>query len=341
MQAAIEARLRRLVAGPYHTGAVLGWSRNGVTEFAAAGDLGPDDPYFAASCTKLVTTVLVRMLADAGRLDLDQPFLEVLADDGLERLCVWRGEDLTGRITIRHLLQHRSGLPDYLESAREGRGLLGELMAGRDRGWTLAEVAGIARRQGPVGRPGEMRRAHYSDTNFQILGRVIEVLSGRSFAAEARARVFAPLGLEASYVYADPADRRPRVMRHGAGVLDVPKAMASFQADGGLVTTARDGVRLVAGLFGGALLPRDWWRAHADWRPVFFPMRYGTGLMMYRLPRLMTGFRAMRPLIGHGGLSGAVMFHDPETGLALAGTVNQAGRRSTVYRLAAAFGLDG
>jgi hypothetical protein len=49
----------------------------------------------------------------------------------------------------------------------------------------------------------------------------------------------------------------------------------------------------------------------------------------------MTGFRKLPPLIGHSGLSGAVIFHSPQSGLYLAGTVNQVDRRSAVFQLLA------
>lgn len=329
----VQTRLDRLVAGKWHSGAVLATSRAGVTRMAAAGDLDGDTPFFAASATKLVTTVLMVMLAREGRLALDAPFRSILTGEATAGLHVRGGTDRTGEITLRHLLQHCSGLPDYFQSATPKSGLLAELTRGNDRGWSFAEAMEMARPLGPVGAVGDLRRAHYSDTNFQILGQVIAEVEGESYAAVAQRRVFAPLGLLQTWIHTDPQDLRPPALRHGAAALMIPRAMASFQADGGMVTTAREGLDLLEGIFGGGLLPKDWWRGMDDWRRMFFPLRYGTGMMMFALPRVMTGFRRLPDMIGHSGLSGAVLFFAPQTGVMVAGTVNQIAHPGTVFRV--------
>jgi len=229
-------------------------------------------------------------------------------------------------------MAHVSGLPDYLGSANPKTGLMGALLAGRDRGWGFDSVLEMARGMAPVGVPGQMRRAVYSDTNFQILGRVIEVVEGRPLAEVLERRLFSPLGLRQTWLYADPADRRPAVLRYRGRVLDVPQAMVSFGADGALVSTTREGLALVRAVFGGAFC--DPARLmEGPFRPVFFPLRYGTGVMRFQLPRWMTLFRRYPAFYGHSGHSGAVLFHAPETGLSVAATVNQVDRPGTVFQL--------
>ena len=330
----MQSALEKLVRSPRHTGAVLAsGGLTGPVTVAAAGDLGADTPFFAASATKLLVTALMLMHED--RLPLDTPFRSVLSAEDTAALHVQGGRDRTAAITLRMLLQHTSGLPDYFESATPKKGLLADLTAGRDRGWSFGEAMQIARSLGPVGAPGDLRRAHYADTNFQILGRVLETVAAAPLADLMQRRLFAPLGLRSTWLYSDPADRRPATLRYKDRALPIPQAMASFQADGGLVTTAVEGLALVRAFFDGTWFPPARLTTLQDWRPMWFPLSYGTGLMRFALPRLFTGLRRMPPLLGHSGLSGAVLFHCPDTGLCIAGTVNQIDRPGTVFRLLA------
>lgn len=336
---ALQRDVERLARSRRHPGVVLATGGlTGPVELASAGNLTGETPFYAASATKLLITALM-VMSDAP--PLDTPFREILTGPDTEGLHRKNGRDRTGEITLRHLLQHTSGLPDYFEAASSKSGLLAELLTGADRAWTFAEAMEIARRLGPIGAPGDLRRAHYSDTNFQLLGKVIEQVHGKPLAEVLNARLFAPLGLSQTWLASDPADLRPVALRYKEQALPIPRAMASFQADGGLVTTALEGLQILRAIFGGVLFDASRLSSMYDWRPWQFPLSYGTGMMRFTLPRLMTGFRDMPELIGHSGLSGAVLFHAPRTGLCIAGTVNQIDRPGTVFRLMASAALSG
>lgn len=323
--------------GPFHPGAVLAVhrSRDKADLSAARGDLALDTPYFGGSTTKLYVTAILLQLVAEGRLDLDTPFRRHLDGPETERLNVFGGVDRTGAITIRHLMSHTSGLPDYFEPDNSGSGYFQDLVKGKDRRLSFAEAMDIARRMGASGAPGDARRAEYSDTNYQILGKVIEAVEGGAFAGVFERRIARVLGLSSTWIYSDPADSRPRALRYREGELRIPQAMTFAQADGGVVTTAREGLVFVRAFFEGRLFDRARLAALQDFRPMFFPLEYGTGMMRFQLPGAMTGFRKIPPMVGHSGLSGAVLFHMPERGLSFAGTVNQVDRRSAVFQVLA------
>jgi D-alanyl-D-alanine carboxypeptidase len=158
----------------------------------AAGEASPDGtpmqtetPYFIASIDKLFNAVLVMQLAESGRLHLDErisTYLPPIFIDGLHRL---EGRDHSDRITIRHLLSHTSGLPDWLEdSPRDGESVVETITRQGDRAFTLEDTIGLVRERltphFPPQDPAASRpRLRYSDTNYMLLIAIIEAVTAR------------------------------------------------------------------------------------------------------------------------------------------------------------------
>jgi CubicO group peptidase (beta-lactamase class C family) len=336
----VEARLRRTVeaaSGSRDIGGVVVRVEQADGSFAwtgSAGDLAPDSPFFIASTTKLVTTAIVLQLAEQGRLALDDRLVDRV-DAGLVRgLHMYRGTDQTDRITVRHLLAHTSGLPDYfMGKDHTGVSLEHRLRAGTDTAWTLDDVLAMTRRMTPAFEPGRHGKALYSDTNFQLLGRIIEDATGRSYAEAVRTAVIEPLGLAGTWLYADADDARPVPMRDGPRRLHIPQAMTSFGPDGGIVASVGDLMRFVRGFFEGRLFDPAVLPGLKVYNRIFFPLEYGVGFARFRWPRILSPLAAQPELIGHSGLSGAFAFLAPDRGTYLAGTVNNLARPDRSFRL--------
>jgi D-alanyl-D-alanine carboxypeptidase len=329
--AAIEALVRKVDASP-KSGEVL-WrmrSDDGALDVTYGN---PARRFFIASATKLYVTAILAQLRTEGRLDWDAPVAGYLADLDLAGLLVVKGVDRSGSMTVREVMAHTSGLADYFEGRRPDGPTTIERAIAADFGWQVEDVIAWTRAM----RPGTPGKGLYSDTGYQVLGALIERGDERSFAEAVRARITEPLGLAATSVFG-PADV-PRfdeiaAMRWGDGSLRIPLAMASVQADGGIVSTLDDGLAFLGAFVGGRLFPRELLaEMQADWHRIFFPLQYGTGIMRFSMPRLLTGFRAVPPLVGHSGASGTVMFRAPDLGLTIVGTVNQAKHRSMPYQL--------
>ncbi len=298
----------------------------------AKGGLDPTTPYFIASATKLYVTATVLALRAEGRLDLEQPVVDLIPS--IEGTHVLRETDHTPELTVRHLMAHTSGLPDYFSRRRpDGADLSRELMSGRDRGWDMDKVVDDARRMGPLFAPDQPGKAHYSDTNYQLLGRVIEVVCGMDLEAAFATHVYRPLGLTSTYLYTDPSDDRPFPLRYRSHPLHIPQAMASFGPDGGIVSTVGDCMRFVRGFFGGELFPAEYLAGLYRWNRIFYPMQSGIGVHRFSLPAVMSGRGGAVEMLGHSGLSGAFMFLDPARDLFFAGTVNQIAKPSLSFRL--------
>lgn len=297
---------------------------------------GGDQQYSAASVTKLVTNALVLQLADAGDLALDGPAAAYLEPGTMRGLHVLDGVDRSEQITVRQLLAHTSGLRDYArDKGADGTTFVSRAME-HDITFDLADVLDIARTMTPAFVPGARGKAHYSGTNYQLLGAIIERATGRSYADVARAGVIEALGLERTYVWSlDTLDREGSIdpVRYGSGVFRTPLGLASSQAEAGLITTAQDSARFLRAFLAGELFsPAHLQQMRATWRRIGFSLSYGEGVMRFIPLRITTGFRRL-PMIGHTGVTGAMCFYAAPLDLVAAGTVNQAAKLLLPFNL--------
>ncbi|HYH29746.1 MAG TPA: serine hydrolase domain-containing protein [Pseudonocardia sp.] len=189
----------------------------------------PRTPFRVGSLTKAFTAAAVLQLVDAGRVDLDAPVRAYLP-----------GVDVSGRITVRHLLNQTSGLADPAVPSLD------------DAGQDLAQRVASLRDARLVSEPG--REFHYTDANYQVLARLVEVVSGVPWAGYLAERVFAPLDLAgtAAGATAAQADAPPgHVLPFGVPVAR-PELDGLLAGSGGVVSTAEDlGRWLVAQTGGG------------------------------------------------------------------------------------------
>ena len=317
----------------------------------AAGQAQPDGtpmrvstPYFIASIDKLLTAVMMTTLAEQGRLGLDTSIADHLPEREWRGLHKWDGIDRTRAITIEHLLTHTSGLPDWLEDApRGGLSLVDRLARDGDIAMSLDEIlAHVRDRLSPHFPPCDpaspRTRPRYSDTNYMLLARIVERVTGENFAAALDAMLFGPLGLTRTWVAGHTAPRDGAqdmaALWFGHAVVRIPGMLRSFH---GVCSTVEDQTRLLSALIRGeAGAPGTWARLQSRWhrfgiprdraalRAPNWPIEYGLGVMRYRLPRWMTPFAPVPALVGHTGSTGTWLFHCAEFGLVMEGAVDQA-----------------
>ncbi len=264
----------------------------------------PREPAFLAySITKTMLATLLLRLQQAGRVDLG---------DALAR---WFPEvPSADRISLRRLLQHGAGVPDYggLRAYHEA------VRATPDEPWSFARFAAETWEQGLLFEPGA--GFAYSNPGYLLLRRVAERVGDDSFAALLRQHVTARLGLEHTRVAERPQDLAslaPALSAHLSRDRE-PRDVRGFYHPGwvshGVVTsTPSELARFLRAVFDGTLLTPDSLaqmtetvavpEAPPEWREP----RYGLGLMAdLRSP--------WGPLWGHGGGGPgtvAAVFHAP------------------------------
>jgi len=319
--------------GRVEAAAAAGWA-----DAAESIPLTTRSPYFLASITKIYTAVVALQLSREGKLDLEVHIGEYLPSALVEGIHVIGEADHIGAITVEHLLRQTSGLPDYFAGkAKGGASLVEELNTGRDRAVPIEDVVAVARTLPPIFPPGADggTKAHYSDTNYALLGAVIEAVTSASLSKSFDERIFQPLGLEATRLFDHRRQQpRPAMIWHKDTPLDLPLAMSSFKADGAMVATLADSVAFLRGVFEGKLLTDDELGFMTNpWNRIFFPVEYGAGLMRFNLPKWLSPFRNPGELIGHSGSTGSFAFYSPERDLFVVGSVNQSDKPSRPFRL--------
>jgi CubicO group peptidase (beta-lactamase class C family) len=226
-------------------------------------------------------------------------------------------------------------LPDYFDYPIMGESTLREdLIAGIDRSWTFGQMIDTVSKMDSLFKPGQKGKIHYSDTNFQLLVKVIENICGEPVLKVLEEFHFGPLGLTETYIYGDIKDRTPAVFYHQDKKLFIPKAMVSFGADGGLVGTAPENMTFLKAFFHGHLFPQEYLGEMQNWVHVSKGFYYGWGLSLYRKPWYTLPFGKTPDLIGHTGMTGSFAFYIAEKKLFLTGTVNQLAETAFPYKLA-------
>jgi CubicO group peptidase (beta-lactamase class C family) len=298
----------------------------GVADPGTGTAMTPETPYFIASITKMYTAAIIMQLHEEKCLDLEAPVAEYLPTALLDGIHIYKGADYSHQLKVFQLVNQSSGLADFeADKPRGGKSLLDELKAGHDRYIDTAEALRITRRLSPHFPPGTPGRAYYSNFNYRLLGEIIETITHKSMTANFEERICAPLGRKRTYLYDWTAPRPgelPATVYLNNVPANVPQYLSSNNSDGGLVSTASDCLVFLRAFFEGRLFDKNLLARMMTWNKIFFPLRYGYGLMYFQLPRYFW-FTPLPEFVGHSGSTGSFAFACPSRSLYLTGTLNQ------------------
>jgi D-alanyl-D-alanine carboxypeptidase len=241
---------------------------SGFADREAGRELRTGDRFRIGSVTKTFVAAVVLQLVDEGVLRLDDT-----AENWVPGLLPG-GEG----ITIRELLSHTSGLPDYVD----------DLPRSADPSWQPHDLIELAL-EDPQGAP---RRFSYASTNYLVLQLVVEEAAGADLAEQLERRIVEPLGLEETSF--EPGSLRGehahgyRPPSHGGVVTGRPVDVTDEPATwawgaGAIVSTADDVARFFRALLEGEVVPPDL----LEEMQMLVPAgrnRYGLGLAVYPTP---------------------------------------------------------
>lgn len=297
----------------------------GIASQADATPMTVDAPFLSASVGKLFTAVVVLTLVDDGLVALDDPVVNHISRDTITRLPLADSHHADA-ITIRHLLGHRSGLPDYFASTtRDGAPNVAELLVQNTaRQWSVDELlAYTSDHFEAVGSAGQ--HFEYADTNYDLLGLVVDAKTGMPFHQALRERVLAPLGLTHTWSYQkEPAPGGVRYADVFSGTTNLAgvAALSLDGAGGGLATTLGDLEEFLRALLIGEPVALE--RLQVSWTQDSLTrgIDYGLGLWRIHPPRLFP-LLDMADAYGVSGATGSFVYWVPDYDALLAGSFNQ------------------
>ncbi len=319
VQLALHQIVERRLAEQNAPGALVGiwYPRHGVwTHAAGIGNLATgapvslDDYVRIASNTKTIVATVVLQLVDEGLIALD---------DTLEQYVP--GVPNGDRITIRQVLGMDAGIADYVTVPEIAQGYVVDPMI--DVG--PEQILGIIRASTPDFEPGE--RVRYSNSNYVLLGFIIESITGQSPATEVQRRIFDPLGMISSSFpltawMPEPAMHGYFAEDLGDPLIDVTRSNPNFPwTAGAVISTLADMRTWAVALAEGTLLTPETQRERLQTRSLSespVAVGYGLGVITYN------------GMVGHnGGIMGysSWMLHDPETGATITIVVSRSGER--------------
>lgn len=297
-----------------------------ISWIRGAGNIKAEDRYFIASVTKMYVTAVMMMLREENKLSFSDKMYRYFPEELIKGLHVLEGVDYTEEITIAHLLSNTSGIPDYFFYNKAGGNAGDDLTEGNDQPWPLDKAIQKAKTLKPRFKPGQKGKVHYSDTNYQLLGGIIEKVTGKWVGDVFNEYIFQPLNLKDTYAYHDINDETPIPIYYKSHKLHAPRYMASITAEGGIVSTAEETMIFLKAFFNGFFFPKEKLEElKKNWNMILFPGQFYFGMGIEKLwtPRFLSPFKQIGEVLGFWGQTGAFAFYNPETDLYFTGTINQ------------------
>ncbi len=206
----------------------------------------PSSVFRIGSTSKQFTAACIVLLAEKGKLDLDDTLKDFFPDF----------PGYAGEITVRHLLNHTSGIRDYLQLAY----LKG--MGGDEYYYTDEDVMAWLVRQSDLNfKPGD--EYMYSNSGYWLLGQIVNKVSGMNMADFARKEIFEPLGMESTHFHND----HTRIVKNRAtgyaptenNNYRISMTTLDMIGDGGIFTTISDIKKWDDAFYGSTVLGKEFW----------------------------------------------------------------------------------
>jgi CubicO group peptidase (beta-lactamase class C family) len=256
--AAADAVAAKLIAGKHVPGVAIGVSSGGTVVFergygyadvAKKIPVTPETHFEIGSVTKQFTAACIMQLVEAGKLSLDDHLGTFVSD-----YFIGRG------VTVRQLLTQQSGIPDYLQGPDA-------VAAAGTQPATYATLLARVSATPLEFAPGT--RYKYSNTNYILLGRIVEVASGEPYERYVREHIFAPAGMTESAFIGDESSIPSMAKAYAStpsGFAPAPPLRDDWATSAGaIVSTVGDILKWDAALLAGKIVkPADVTLMRAD-----------------------------------------------------------------------------
>lgn len=279
------------------------------------------------SITKLFTATIILQLIEERSVKLEDMFFDLIdkeTAESLSKLHFSVQTDLSNKITILDLLQHSSGLADYFsEDAR----FLNEVMQNPSKFWNwklvIEKYFELELNTKAKFEPG--KGFHYSDTNYLLLGILIEQITKKTLQDNYKERITVPFLLNDTFLefYELPDQVAPKVYPYH-GIYSLENVNSSFDwGGGGLVSTTKDLDIFIRSLMKGNLFKNkesleffiNTQNSYSTIDKTNRSQQYGLGIQK----KEFNGFS----FYGHTSAYGAMLYYAPDRDLSIVFSLNQ------------------
>ncbi|MFX0116066.1 MAG: serine hydrolase domain-containing protein [Candidatus Hodarchaeota archaeon] len=279
-----------------------------------------NDQFFTASVAKMMTATLALKLMELGKIQLDDQIHNYLPRSVIEGLHNYEGQVYGETITIRQCLNHTTGLGDNWHDNRFMQLILEE----PNKFWEPEETIEFVKQNIPPHFPPGQGFS-YSDINYNLIGLILENVSGKTLQALYRDLLLDPLGMNHTYRQFRE-DPRPSIAGRGPshtyyGDIDYTswKALSADWAGGGLQSTTEDLNRFLRAFVRNEVFIKPATREEMfKWVKVEEDTFYGLGLV-----RGIFEENELVEIWGHIGASSCFLFYWPGRDATFCGTFNQ------------------
>ncbi len=283
----------------------------------------PKQANHLASVGKLFTATLISMLNDKGLLSFEDKIAQHLDAELMQDLHVYKGKDYSDDISIKHLLKQTSGLNDVFFP------LLKKMINDPKLEMSVKEALewGKANLQ-PVGKPGQ--KHFYTDTNYYLLGLIIEKINKKPFHEVVHEMIFEPLEMNDSFISGfSESKNKPQfppahIVLSNIDFIEDKRIAKIDYAGGGVVAPLSEFMVFMKALVNGQLVKEATLHQmiYDDVKMGFPAIGFDYGYSVWKpksIPLLMP-----EKLFCWGcvGITGAFMFYHPETETYVIGTFN-------------------
>ncbi len=341
IQEKIESKFRQKVQNDRRSknGYLLVHSeKSGIDINIAEGRTGeiqanPKQANHLASVGKLFTATLVSMLHDKGSLSFDDKIAEYLDRDMMRGLHIYRGKDYSGNINIKHLLKQTSGLNDVFFP------LLKKIINDPSLEMTVKEALewGKANLK-PVGKPGQ--KHFYTDTNYYLLGLIIENITKIPFHEAVHKMILEPLNMDNSYIngFSEPKNKPQYppadIYLSNINFIENKRIAKIDYAGGGVVAPLSEYLVFMKALVKGQLVKETTLN-----QMIYDDVKMGSPAIGFEYGYSVWKTKAITLLMpkkyfcwGCVGVTGAFMFFHPQTETYVIGTFNDESYTSKALR---------
>ncbi len=306
-------------------------AQEGFETYQGVGTIGRNDTpadaeyqYNIASITKTMVACVILQLEEEGKLSIKDnadSYLREIDYLKFDEIHVLNGASYAGDITIKHLLQHTSGIADIFTDAVIRFNV--SVWLHRKRQYTTEKIVQTFYKyrlnKKSLNLPGE--GYHYSDMNYMLLGFIIEQVTGKSLPQVIRERILEKLAMINTYFeYYEPEKGHGKRIDAFYNRLNMTeKINTSYEwGGGGLISTTKDMAVFIEALFNIQLFDDE--KTLEKMIDISDTQKYGAtygmGIHRYELNDII--------FYGHGGFYGSILAYSPENKITFSANIGQA-----------------